>query len=140
AYAVADLCHMAKVDTLRYLSELREVPGRFQRVMADSRGRLGIVDYAHTPDAVDQVTKAASDIVRDDGGILIALGCGGNRDRTERPEMASAAARNADIVILTSEKPRNEDPDQIIADMFEELTPPPQATVFPLVDRREAIR
>lgn len=140
AYAVADLCHMDKDDTLRYLSELREVPGRFQRVMADSRGPLGIVDYAHTPDAVDQVTKAASDIVRDDGRILIALGCGGNRDRTKRPEMARAAARNADIVILTSDNPRNEDPDQIISDMFEELTPPQKAKVFRIVDRREAIR
>ena len=140
AYAVADICHMEKDVTLRYLSELHEVPGRFQRVLGGPGGPLGIVDYAHTPDAVDQVTRAASEIVRDDGRILIALGCGGNRDRGKRPEMAKAAARNADIVILTSDNPRDEEPDQIIADMFEDLSPPQKAKVFRIVDRREAIR
>lgn len=139
AYAVADLCNLDMDDAMRHLSELHEVPGRFQRVVIDGGGPVGIVDYAHTPDAVEKVTEAASEIVKDDGRILIALGCGGNRDREKRPAMAKAAARNADIVILTSDNPRDEDPEEIIKEMYEDLSPPMKAKTFRIVDRREAI-
>ena len=140
AYAVADLCEMDMDHALRYISELEEVPGRFQRVMGAIGGPLGIVDYAHTPDAVEKVTQAASEIVVDDGRVLIVLGCGGNRDRAKRPEMGKVAAQNADLVILTSDNPRDEDPDQIIAEMFDNLDPTLKARTFRIPDRREAIR
>lgn len=140
AYAVADLCDLDTDETLRFLSDLEEVPGRFQRVKGISRGPLGIVDYAHTPDAVEKVTQAAAEIVSGDGRILIVLGCGGNRDREKRPEMARVAAKNADLVILTSDNPRDEDPDQIIAEMYDDLDPVSKSKTFRITDRQEAIR
>ncbi len=139
-FAVSELCHVDTDDALRNLSDLEAVPGRFQRITGDPRGPLGIVDYAHTPDAVEKVTQAASEIVAEGGRILIVLGCGGNRDREKRPAMARVAAQRADLAFLTSDNPREEDPDQIIAEMYDELEPTLKAKTFRIADRREAIR
>lgn len=139
-YAVAIELGMSPDEVLPILSNLDSVPGRFQRLAGPGGGPLGVVDYAHTPDAIEQLTRTASEMVRDEGRLLIALGCGGNRDRDKRPVMARTAARNADIVILTSDNPRDEDPETIIAEMFDELEPPLKAKVFRITDRREAIR
>ncbi len=141
AYGVAHLCQLGRdEEVMQGLSLLHEVPGRFERVIVDGAGPIGIVDYAHTPDAVEKVTQAASGIIRGDGRVLIALGCGGNRDRDKRPAMAKAAAQNADIVILTSDNPRDEDPQKIITEMYDDLIPALKAKVFRIEDRREAIR
>lgn len=140
-YGVAHLCGLGREEeVMQGLSLLHGVPGRFERVIVDGGGPVGIVDYAHTPDAVEKVTQAAAGIVRGAGRILIALGCGGNRDRDKRPAMARAAAQNADIVILTSDNPRGEDPQQIISEMYEGLIPALKAKAFRIEDRREAIR
>lgn len=140
-YGVAHLCKLGCEDeVMQGLSLLHEVPGRFERIILDGAGPVGIVDYAHTPDAVEKVAQAASGIIRGDGRVLIALGCGGNRDRDKRPAMAKAAAQNADIVILTSDNPRDEDPQKIITEMYEDLVPALKAKTFRIEDRREAIR
>ncbi len=144
AYGVADLCGINSEEILKVLSVLHEAPGRFQRVKIpmsiEGEAPLGIVDYAHTPDAVEKVTQAAHEIVVKGGKVIIALGCGGNRDREKRPAMARVAAQHADIAILTSDNPRDEDPQEIIAEMYDDLTPPLKAKVFKIADRREAIR
>lgn len=143
-YGVADLCGMNKVEVLQGLSMLQEAPGRFQRVKLpveiEAEAPVGIVDYAHTPDAVEKVTQAAQDIIEHNGRVIIALGCGGNRDRDKRPAMGRAAAQNADIAVFTSDNPRNENPQQIIDEMYDSLDAPLKAKVFKIVDRREAIR
>lgn len=143
-YGVADLCGMNSEEVLKGLSFLHEAPGRFQRVKVpveiEAEAPVGIVDYAHTPDAVEKVTQAAHEIIGRSGKVIIALGCGGNRDREKRPAMARVAAQHADIAILTSDNPRDEDPQQIIAEMYDDLTPPLKAKVFKIADRREAIR
>ena len=139
-YGIAENFGLPREDVMKGLSLLQAVPGRFQRVTGAEGTPVGIVDYAHTPDAVEKVTRAASDIISGDGRIFIALGCGGNRDRDKRPVMARVAAQNADTVILTSDNPRNEDPHEIIDEMYRDLTPPQKAKVFKITDRREAIR
>lgn len=139
-FGVADQLEMKREEVLLALSVLGEVPGRLQRVVVAPEGPVGIVDYAHTPDAVQKVTQAVSEMIAGVGRTIIALGCGGNRDKEKRPAMAKAAAQNADIVILTSDNPRDEDPLQIIADMYEPLSPVLKAHTFQIPDRREAIK
>lgn len=139
-YAVADCLEIEREELLRHLSDLREVKGRFQRLRVNPEGPVGIVDYAHTPDAVEQLVASASELVSGRGRLITVLGCGGNRDAAKRPKMARAAASHSDIVILTSDNPRMEDPDKIIEDMFVDLVPHHQAKTFKITDRREAIR
>jgi len=139
-YAVADYFEIEREELLQHLSDLQEVKGRFQRLMVDPKGPFGIVDYAHTPDAVEQLVISASELVSGKGRLFTVLGCGGNRDVAKRPKMARAAASHSDIVILTSDNPRMEDPDKIIEDMFVDLVPHHQAKTFRITDRREAIR
>lgn len=139
-YAVADSLGMKQDELLRVISELEEVPGRFQRVRVQAGGPIGIVDYAHTPDAVEKLTASAFELVSGKGRLIIALGCGGDRDVTKRPKMARAAAHYADTVILTSDNPRMEEPDKIIEEMYEGMMPHEKAKSFKISDRREAIR
>ncbi len=135
--AACELGFNAK-DVLVALSSLRPVDGRFQTVKLRN-GATAIVDYAHTPDAVFNVLSTLNEVRAGGQRIVCVIGCGGDRDKTKRPEMAKVAQANADVVILTSDNPRSEDPMAIIDDMRAGLSADAEATVLTIVDRREAI-
>ena len=123
-------------DSARVIAGLRPVPGRMQRIGGGDRP-LVVVDYAHSPDALDKVLTAAADIARPRGGSLLCVfGCGGERDHGKRPLMGEAASRHADFVVVTSDNPRGEDPAKIVA----EILPGVSAAHAVEPDRRAAIR
>ncbi len=121
------------------ISRLVPVAGRFQTFRSKD-GITAVVDYAHTPDALVNVLDAIRDIVGTSCSVITVCGCGGNRDKGKRPQMAEAAVRRSDRVILTSDNPRNEDPATIIEDMKAGLDADQLAVTLSIVDRREAIR
>ena len=137
-YAAAVLCGTPEEEALRLLSMLEAAPGRFQYV--SGRGITAIVDYAHTPDALQNVISTINDIRRKTQQLITVVGCGGDRDRTKRPEMAQIAAENSDKVVLTSDNPRTEDPDAILDEMEKGLTAEQLCHVLRITDRRQAIR
>lgn len=121
------------------MSRLVPVAGRFQ-TFRSKNGITAIVDYAHTPDALVNVLDTIRDIIGNKSALITVCGCGGNRDKGKRPLMAEAAARRSDRVILTSDNPRNEDPNTIIKEMLAGLNPDQLSSTLSIVDRREAIR
>ena len=127
------------LQILTVLSALNAVEGRFQQLKSDS-GITSIVDYAHTPDALQNVLKTIADIRTGKEKVVCVVGCGGNRDVGKRPLMAHVACQWADQVILTSDNPRDEDPMAIIEDMKADLEPAQMKKVLTLVDRKEAIK
>lgn len=132
-----------KEEALRLISTLRPVNGRFETIRSDSKGWTAIVDYAHTPDALDNVIETINEIRRsrkDAGKLIAVVGCGGNRDKGKRPMMAQSAVNGADQVVITSDNPRKEDPQAIIDDMLAGLTDEEKNSVIVIVDRREAIK
>lgn len=138
-YATAILLGQRKEDVLRIISTLRSVSGRFEYLRSNT-GVTAIVDYAHTPDALDNVIRAINQLRGGSGQLITVVGCGGDRDRTKRPVMARVAAENSSKVILTSDNPRSEDPDAIIAEMMVGVDPANRRKVVNITDRREAIR
>lgn len=138
-YTGALLLGKEPVDVLTALSDLDPPPGRFQVVRGNS-GVIGIVDYAHTPDALKNVLATINEVCGDRDHVLTVVGCGGDRDRTKRPLMAAIAASMSRTVVLTSDNPRNEDPMAIIGEMRRGLLEADMARVFVNADRREAIR
>ncbi|MBP5527547.1 MAG: UDP-N-acetylmuramoyl-L-alanyl-D-glutamate--2,6-diaminopimelate ligase [Bacteroidales bacterium] len=137
-YAATVLCGTAEDEALRLLSTLEAAPGRFQYV--SGRGITAIVDYAHTPDALQNVIGTIDDIRRPTQQLITVVGCGGDRDRTKRPEMAKIAAEGSDKVVLTSDNPRTENPDAILDEMEAGLTAEQLSHVVRITDRRQAIR
>lgn len=121
------------------MSTLLPVAGRFQTIHAP-QGYTAIVDYAHTPDALVNVLSSVRDILNNNGNIITVCGCGGNRDTGKRPIMAREAANRSDRVILTSDNPRFENPEDILHDMEAGLDPDNRNHVITITDRREAIR
>ncbi len=124
------------------LADLASVPGRFEVIDTAQSRRRGIsvvVDYAHTPDGLERVIAAARAVVGVGGGVSVVFGCGGNRDRAKRPVMGRVAAAAADRVIVTSDNPRQEPPEQIIDEILAGIEPATHADVTVVVDRREAI-
>ena len=133
------------------LRRLPGVPGRLEPVSND-RGVLCVVDYAHTPDALERAIAAVRPLVAPGARLMTVFGCGGDRDRTKRPLMGEAAARDSDLAIVTSDNPRTEDPESIVAMIVEgvrrqgapSIEPPELATASRgtcvIVDRRQAIR
>lgn len=121
------------------MSRLVPVAGRFQTFHSDN-GITAIVDYAHTPDALVNVLDAIRDITGTRCAVITVCGCGGNRDKGKRPQMALAAADRSDRVILTSDNPRGEEPSAIINDMLAGLDEDRRKKTISIVDRREAIR
>lgn len=99
-----------------------------------------IVDYAHTPDAIDNVLKAIHEVLNGKGQVITVCGCGGNRDKGKRPVMAQEAVRQSDRVILTSDNPRKEDPEMILDDMEAGLDAEQMKKVLRITDRRQAIK
>ena len=128
-----------KLQILTTLSNLHSPDGRFQFIKTQSN-ILGIVDYAHTPDALENVLSTIHELRTGNEKLLTLVGCGGDRDKTKRPEMARIAAEGSDKVILTSDNPRSEDPQQIIEDMKKGLDPVIGKKAVTIIDRAEAIR
>lgn len=126
-------------DVLRVLSTLLPVAGRME-VLRSSDGITGIVDYAHTPDAVENVIEAVNRLRQGSGKLIVVVGAGGDRDKTKRPIMARIAAAGADRVILTSDNPRSEDPEVIIDEMEAGLDADGRARMIRVTSRAEAIK
>ena len=126
-------------DILRILSELRPVSGRFE-IIRSPEGKYAVVDYAHTPDAIKNVLSGIAEIRNGNEQVITVLGAGGDRDKTKRPEMAQEAVRQSDKVILTSDNPRSEEPEQILADMEAGIESHQKIKVLSIVNRREAIK
>lgn len=138
-YGASILTGFPKEDVLVNMSKLVPVAGRFQ-TFRSREGVTAIVDYAHTPDALVNVLDTIREVVGANGEITTVVGAGGNRDHGKRPMMAREAACRSDLLILTSDNPRDEDPDAIIADMKAGLTEAELRRTLAITDRREAIR
>ena len=136
-YGAARLLGAEEQELLQGLSTLHSVSGRFEPVRSED-GKVAIVDYAHTPDALENVITTINDIRGEGQRLIVVCGCGGDRDATKRPEMAAIASREADIAILTSDNPRTEDPEKILDQMMEGVDS--SAQVLRITDRRQAIR
>lgn len=138
-YGAACLLGKRPEEVLTVLSTLRPVNGRFEALHSPS-GYTAIVDYAHTPDAITNVLNAIHEVQGSKGKVITVVGAGGNRDKGKRPLMAQEAVKGSSRVIITSDNPRFEEPQDIISDMLEGLTPAQRTNVVTIVDRREAIR
>lgn len=139
-YGAAVMLGKDPQDVLVALSAMKPVNGRFEALRSPS-GYTAIVDYAHTPDALENVLNAIHGVMEGkDGKIITVCGCGGNRDKGKRPLMAQEAVRQSDKVILTSDNPRFEEPEDILKDMHAGLTQEQMAGVLTIVDRRQAIK
>ena len=126
-------------EVLRIISTLHSVSGRLETIHSE-RGFTAIVDYAHTPDALVNVLNAIHGVLEGRGRVITVVGAGGNRDKGKRPIMAREAARLSDQLIITSDNPRFEEPQDIVNDMLAGLTPDDALKTLSIVDRREAIR
>jgi UDP-N-acetylmuramoyl-L-alanyl-D-glutamate--2,6-diaminopimelate ligase len=138
-YGASILLGFDPQQVLVKMSMLEPVAGRFQ-TLRSSRGYTAIVDYAHTPDALVNVLDTIREVVGTSGHIITVCGCGGNRDTGKRPIMAREAAVRSDRVVLTSDNPRNEDPDEILRQMEVGLPDESRPTTLIITDRRQAIR
>ena len=138
-YAAAMLLEQDKQKVLTVMSRLSGAEGRFDYLIS-SKNIIGIVDYAHTPDAVQNVLSTIKDIRKGNEQVITVIGCGGDRDKTKRPIMASVACDWSDKVILTSDNPRSEEPDQIIRDMEAGISLDQHRKAFAIADRKEAIK
>ncbi len=138
-YSVAVLLKQEKTNVLTALSTLNSVEGRFQHLKSEN-GIIGIVDYAHTPDALKNVLETIKDIRTGNEQVITLVGCGGDRDTTKRPVMASIACQLSNKVILTSDNPRSEDPEEILNQMQKGVDPVEARKVLRITDRKEAIR
>jgi UDP-N-acetylmuramoyl-L-alanyl-D-glutamate--2,6-diaminopimelate ligase len=138
-YGAAALLGEESDDVLLHLSALSGAPGRFERVMPGSKV-TAIVDYAHTPDALKNVLETISTFRTGNEQVITVVGCGGNRDKTKRPLMASIACKLSDKVVLTSDNPRDEDPMEIIREMQSGILPAETRKTLILADREEAIK
>lgn len=139
-YGTAVMLGKEPQDVLVALSAMKPVNGRFEALRSPS-GYTAIVDYAHTPDALENVLNAIHGVMEGKSGKIITVcGCGGNRDKGKRPLMAQEAVRQSDKVILTSDNPRFEEPEDILKDMQAGLNAEQLASVLTIVDRRQAIK
>jgi len=138
-YGTAVELGMESLEVLRLLSELESVSGRFQFII--SNGKItAIVDYAHTPDALENVLKTINDIRTKNEQLITVVGCGGDRDKTKRPVMAGIAADLSDKIIITSDNPRSENPETIIEEMERGVAPQNYKKTVSIIDRKQAIK
>ena len=138
-YGTAVELGMESLEVLRLLSDLESVSGRFQFIVSTSN-ITAIVDYAHTPDALDNVLRTINDIRTKNEQLITVVGCGGNRDKTKRPIMAEIATALSDKAILTSDNPRDEDPEVIISEMEKGVAPQNYKKLLSITDRMQAIK
>ncbi|MDP4679805.1 MAG: UDP-N-acetylmuramoyl-L-alanyl-D-glutamate--2,6-diaminopimelate ligase [Cyclobacteriaceae bacterium] len=139
AYAVGVLLEEDKENLLTTLSAAVAAPGRFEQINVGS-GVLSIVDYAHTPDALENVLQTIASFRTKNEQVITVVGCGGNRDKTKRPVMGSIAVKWSDKVIFTNDNPRNEDPDQILRDIQAGVSKLYVKKTLVISDRKEAIK
>jgi UDP-N-acetylmuramoyl-L-alanyl-D-glutamate--2,6-diaminopimelate ligase len=139
-YAAAMEMEASQDEVLQAISGLRPADGRFEQLRTKPGGVIGIVDYAHTPDALEKVLHTIRHIQAGASRLITVVGCGGDRDREKRPVMAQVAAELSDQVILTSDNPRSENPDAIIADMEKGIPVQKQNAVLSVTNRKEAIK
>jgi UDP-N-acetylmuramoyl-L-alanyl-D-glutamate--2,6-diaminopimelate ligase len=138
-YGTAILLGEEKEEILLQLSTVQPPDGRFEQIISPER-KVGIVDYAHTPDALDNVLSTIQELREGDEQVITVIGCGGNRDKGKRPLMAKIAVELSDFVFLTSDNPRKEDANEIIADMWAGIPISKQKKVKILPNRHDAIR
>lgn len=138
-YGTAVQLGLDDLEVLRLLSELESVSGRFQFIISDKK-ITAIIDYAHTPDALENVLKTINDIRTKNEQLITIVGCGGDRDKAKRPIMANIASTMSDKVILTSDNPRSEDPDVIIGEMEKGVEPQNYKKTISITDRKQAIK
>lgn len=139
-YGAATLLGEDKLKVLATLSGLQGAPGRFETYTSPKDKILGIIDYAHTPDALINVLATINQLRTQGQQLMTVVGCGGDRDRTKRPIMAQVACEHSDKAILTSDNPRSEDPEEILNEMEAGLTPVQKRKSLRITDRREAIK
>lgn len=138
-YATAVNLGLENQEVLRLMSELESVSGRFQFIVSDTK-ITAIVDYAHTPDALENVLSTIESIRTRNEQLITVVGCGGDRDRTKRPVMAHIASSMSNMAIFTSDNPRTEIPEDIIEDMEKGVEPQNYKKTLAVVDRRQAIK
>ena len=136
-YGAAVLLGFEKEEVLAHLSMLRPVSGRFETVLAKD-GTTAVVDFAHTPDALENIINTIDELRQSGQRLIVVCGCGGDRDKTKRPVMGGMAAKRADVAIFTSDNPRTEDPEQILREMEEGVESGDK--YLKIVDRHEAIK
>ena len=138
-YGTAIELGMDSLEALRLLSDLESVSGRFQYIISETN-ITAIVDYAHTPDALENVLKTIEDVRTKNEQLIAIVGCGGNRDKTKRPIMAKIATDLSDKAILTSDNPRNENPETILDEMEVGVEPQNYKKMLRITDRKQAIK
>ena len=138
-YAVAVELGMESLEALRLLSELESVAGRFQFIVSSNK-ITAIVDYAHTPDALENILSTINDIRSKNEQLITVIGCGGDRDKAKRPIMGAIATNLSDKTIFTSDNPRSEKPDVIITEMEAGVEPQNSNKMLSIVDRKQAIK
>lgn len=139
AYGTALLLDQEPLNVLTVLSNLMGAEGRFDYILSPQK-IMGIVDYAHTPDAVQNVLSTIQDIRKGNEQVITVIGCGGDRDKSKRPVMAQVACDWSDKVILTSDNPRTENPQAIVDEMEQGISPTNKRKVLVILDRKEAIK
>jgi len=139
-FACGDVYDIDESELLMQMSSLKAAEGRFEYVIDTSRSIVGLVDYAHTPDALEKVLETIIDIKNKTAKVITVVGCGGDRDKSKRPKMARIAAEFSDQLILTSDNPRTEDPGQILKDMEEGLEEEDKRAALVIEERRLAIK
>lgn len=139
-YGIAVLLGEDKLRVLSILSDLQGAPGRFEAIVSHNDKVLGIVDYAHTPDALINVLATINQMRDKQQQVITVIGCGGDRDKAKRPIMAEVACEHSDRAILTADNPRSEDPEVILNEMESELSATQKRKVLRITDRREAIK
>ena len=135
----AELLGKDRISVLTIISQLESVSGRFQYVVSDNQV-TGIVDYAHTPDALKNVLKTINDIRTGNETLITVVGCGGDRDRTKRPIMGRIASEMSNQVIFTSDNPRSEDPQEILNEIEKGVSPENYKKTISILDRKQAIK
>jgi UDP-N-acetylmuramoyl-L-alanyl-D-glutamate--2,6-diaminopimelate ligase len=138
-YAAANLLGHSKEEILKSISKLDTVEGRFEYVRSND-GITAIIDYAHTPDALQNVLTTINQIRKENSQLITVVGAGGDRDRTKRPVMGKISAKLSDKIFLTSDNPRSEDPQEIINEMLAGIDITERNKVLTIADRKEAIR
>lgn len=139
-YATAILLGADKIETLTLLSNLLPPEGRFEQLVSRKDKVVGIVDYAHTPDALKNVLQTINAVRNGNEQVITLVGCGGDRDAAKRPVMAEIACKFSDRVVLTSDNPRSEDPDEILKQMNAGVPATDRKKVLTISDRKEAIK